>query len=145
MWQALISPIAGLLDTVLKRVLPAEKMSESERAHLEAELRLELMKFDWQSVLGQLEINKEEAKHASIFVAGWRPFCGWIGGLGLAYHFIAQPALVFLITMFAWEVPPLPTFDLDALTTILFGMLGLGAMRTAEKFKGVGRTSLEEK
>lgn len=145
MWQLLIGPVSALLDTVLKRVLPPEKMSEGERAKLQAEILLELSKQDWQTIQGQLEVNKEEAKHASIFVAGWRPFCGWIGGLGLAYHFIVQPSLVFLITMFAWQVPPLPTFDLSTLTTILFGMLGLGTMRTVEKFAGIERSSMEEK
>jgi len=137
MWQALVGPVAGLLDTVLKRVLPPEKMSEAERAHIEAELKLAVMQFDWQSVLGQLEINKEEAKHASIFVAGWRPACGWVGATGLAYHFVIQPLVVFLVTRFEWEVPPLPVFDMDTLTTLLFGMLGLGGLRTFEKFKGV--------
>ena len=137
MWQALIGPVAGLLDTVLKRVLPPEKMSEAERAHLESELKLAVMQFDWQSVLGQLEINKEEAKHSSIFVAGWRPACGWVGATGLSYHFVIQPLVVFLITMFEWEVSFLLVFDMDTLTMLLFGMLGFGGLRTFEKFKGV--------
>ncbi|MCI0528404.1 MAG: holin family protein [Nitrospira sp.] len=142
MWQMLVGPVSDLLNTVLKRVLPPEKMSESERAHIEAELKLALMEFDWKQIVGQLEINKEEAKHASIFVAGWRPACGWVGAVGLSYHFVVQPLAVFTITMFKWQVPPLPEFDMYTLTTLLFGMLGLGGLRTYEKFKGVNRESL---
>lgn len=41
-----------------------------------------------EELMGQIEVNKEEAKHASIFVAGWRPFIGWVGGVGLGYTFV---------------------------------------------------------
>ena len=42
-------------------------------------------------LMGQIEVNKEEARHASIFVAGWRPFIGWVGGVGLGYNFVLAP------------------------------------------------------
>jgi hypothetical protein len=133
----LVGPVAGLVDTVLKRVLPPEKMSDSERAHLEAEMRLAIQNFDWQSVLGQLEINKQEAKHTSLFIAGWRPGMGWVGVIGMAYHMILAPVVAFTITLMKWEVPPLPVFDMETLSYLVFGMLGLGTMRTAEKWKNV--------
>ena len=85
----------------------------------------------------QIEVNKLEATHASVFVAGWRPFCGWICGSGLAYHFILQPLLVFVVTVVKWQVPPLPVFDMGTLTTVLLGMLGLGGLRSFEKVKDV--------
>jgi hypothetical protein len=79
-----------------------------------------------------MEINKVEAANANLFVAGWRPFIGWTCGVALLYHFILQPFVAFVIANTGHTVV-LPTFDIDSLYTILMGMLGLGAMRTAEK------------
>ena len=41
-----------------------------------------------QPSLAQVELNKIEAGHRSIFVAGWRPFIGWVCGFALLWHFI---------------------------------------------------------
>ena len=82
----------------------------------------------------QLEVNKVEAGHTSMFVAGWRPFTGWVCSFALLYHFILQPLLTFLLYTFGNEIT-LPTFDMTTLTTVLLGMLGLGGMRSFEKVK----------
>ncbi len=78
----------------------------------------------------QSEINKMEAQHRSVFVAGWRPFIGWICGLALAYNFIIRDVI-------AWVSPDAipPAIQMDQLITILLGMLGLGGLRTFEKIK----------
>ena len=78
----------------------------------------------------QSEINKMEAQHRSVFVAGWRPFIGWICGLALAYNFIIRDVI-------AWISPDAipPAIQMDQLITILLGMLGLGGLRTFEKIK----------
>ena len=82
----------------------------------------------------QLEVNKVEAGHTSMFVAGWRPFVGWTCGIALCYHFVLQPFLVFLCYSFGYQVE-LPVFNMQTLTTILMGMLGLGGLRSFEKVK----------
>ena len=82
----------------------------------------------------QLEVNKVEAGHTSIFVAGWRPFTGWVCSIALAYHFILQPLLTFVLYARGVEIV-LPVFDMGTLTTVLLGMLGLGGMRSFEKVK----------
>ena len=78
----------------------------------------------------QSEINKMEAQHRSIFVAGWRPFIGWICGIALAYNFIIRDLI-------AWVSPDVMphAIQMDQLITILLGMLGLGGLRTFEKIK----------
>lgn len=78
----------------------------------------------------QSEINKMEAQHRSVFVAGWRPFIGWICGIALAYNFIIRDLI-------AWVSPDVmpPAIQMDQLITILLGMLGLGGLRTFEKIK----------
>jgi len=78
----------------------------------------------------QNEVNKIEAQHRSIFVAGWRPFIGWVCGLALLYNFILRDII-------AWLSPGVmpPALQMDQLITILLGMLGLGGLRTYEKLK----------
>ena len=82
----------------------------------------------------QLEVNKVESGHTSMFVAGWRPFVGWTCGIALCYHFVLQPFLVFLCYSFGYQVD-LPVFNMQTLTTVLVGMLGLGGLRSYEKVK----------
>ena len=82
----------------------------------------------------QLEVNKVESGHTSIFVAGWRSFVGWTCGIALCYHFVIQPFLVFLLYSFGYQVD-LPVFNMQTLTTVLMGMLGLGGLRSYEKVK----------
>ena len=83
----------------------------------------------------QTKINEAEATHRSIFVAGWRPFIGWICGIALAYNFILRDLLVF--AMGSEFVPP--ALQMEHLMTVLMGMLGLGAFRTYEKVKNVSK------
>ena len=78
----------------------------------------------------QSEINKMEAQHRSIFVAGWRPFIGWICGVALFYNFIIRDVIAWVSPM---AMPP--AIQMDQLITILLGMLGLGGLRTFEKIK----------
>ena len=77
----------------------------------------------------QTAINEMEAKHRTIFVAGWRPFIGWVCGIALAYNFIIRDMLVWYIGV---ETAP-PALQMEHLMTVLIGMLGLGGMRTFEK------------
>lgn len=83
----------------------------------------------------QAKINEAEAQHRSLFVAGWRPFIGWICGIALAYNFIIRDLIIFVSGSEA--VPP--ALQMDHLMTILMGMLGLGAFRTYEKVKNVSK------
>ncbi len=78
----------------------------------------------------QGEINKIEAQHRTIFVAGWRPFIGWVCGVALAYNFVLRDLLIWFIG--PEQVPP--ALQMEHLMTVLIGMLGLGGMRTFEKF-----------
>lgn len=132
---ALAPAIGEVVKGVLNRILPAEKMSEKERAELE----LALVQYDWQTVLGQIGINAEEAKSESLFVAGWRPFIGWVCGSALAWTFCLCPMFNWLVGVLGAEVPPPPTLDMTLMTPVLLGMLGLGGLRTYEKVQDANR------
>ena len=87
--------------------------------------------------LAQVELNKIEAGHRSIFVAGWRPFIGWVCGFALVWHFILFDLLNWVTVNFFPHVTELPELSgTETLVTVLLSLLGLGAMRTAEKFGG---------
>ena len=77
----------------------------------------------------QSEINKVEAQSRSVFVAGWRPFIGWVCGVAFAFHYIVMPLLIAYT-----DIEPVE-FDTNSLFTVLMGMLGLGGLRTFEKIK----------
>ena len=133
MISALIPQIAPILGNVLDRFFPdKEKAAEAQRA-----IETALLENAAQINLAQVEVNKEEAQHRTIFVAGWRPFIGWVCGIALAWHFVGVPVTIFFIAWAGAEVPELPAFDMNSLMTVLMGMLGLGGLRTFEKMKGL--------
>ena len=131
MLEALIGPVTSLLD----KFIP----DADERAMLAHDIATMSEKHAQELARGQIEINKTEAAHKSMFVAGWRPFVGWTCGVALAWHFVGQPLAVFVITYSGVEAPPLPVFEMESLLTVLLGMLGLGGLRTFEKTRGVSR------
>jgi hypothetical protein len=131
MIQALIGPIAGMLD----KFIP----DADERAKLAHEIATMSERHAHELAKGQLEINKAEAQHRSLFVAGWRPFLGWCLASAMAWHFMVAPMTMFICSYAGIEIPALPVFDMDSLMTVLLGMLGLGGLRTAEKIKGVSK------
>lgn len=131
MLEALIGPVASLLDKFIPDADERERLAH-EIATMSERHAQELAK-------GQIEINKTEAAHKSMFVAGWRPFVGWTCGIALAWHFVGQPLAVFIISYSGVEAPSLPVFEMESLLTVLLGMLGLGGLRTFEKTKGVSR------
>lgn len=135
-----IARTSELLNGILKRVLP-EKMSEETGAKLQQELTLELVKGDLATQLGQLAINAEEAKHDSVFVAGWRPAVGWVCAAAFGYSFVFQPFLVFTLTALKVDLGALPALDMGPLMAVLGAILGVGGLRTFEKIKGVDARS----
>lgn len=92
--------------------------------------------------LGQIELSKIEASHGSMFVAGVRPAAIWVCVAGLAYGTIVQHVIMTVAWWADKSTAGFPEFDLWTLATLLGGLLGLGSMRTAEKFRGVARGSL---
>ena len=129
--DALIGPISTLLD----KFIP----DADEKQKLAHEIATMAQKQAHELAMAQIEVNKTEAASTSVFKGGWRPFIGWVCGSAFAYHFVIQPILFFLIAVYGWEVPVLPEFDMASLMTVLGGMLGLGGLRTFEKYKGVSK------
>ena len=130
-WLEFVPAISVLLD----RIIPDPQAREKAK--------LELVKAENAEVLQQVQlamaadesqhrINEAEAQSPNLFVAGWRPFIGWVCGVAFAYHYVLQPVLVFAMANAGREVR-LPAFAMDELSTVLMGLLGLGSLRTIEK------------
>jgi len=91
---------------------------------------------DLAAMTNQIEVNKIEAASSNFFVAGWRPFIGWICGSALAVQLVVGPTATWIAQVVQHPIT-LPVMDNQLLTTLLIGMLGLGGMRTVEKIQGV--------
>lgn len=86
--------------------------------------------------LAQIEINKIEASHRSIFVAGWRPACGWVCAVALFYNFVIRDIMAWVIANSGSSVTVPPELAMEHLMTVMLSLLGLGGLRTVEKMKG---------
>ena len=131
MLQALIAPVAGLLDKFVE--------DKDQKARLAHEIATMAEKYAQESALAQIEVNKTEAAHRNMWVAGWRPFIGWTCGVAMAWHFVLMPITMSIVGVLGYPLPDLMGFDMDALMTVLLGMLGLGGLRTFEKTKGLAK------
>ena len=117
----------GLIDGVAGAIDRFVETDEEEKA---ANLLIEKMRQEphkWQA-----EINKVEAGHRSMFVAGWRPFIGWVCGIGLGYAVFLEPLLRFTFIVKGWSVD-FPEINTNVTMQVLLGMLGLAGARSYEK------------
>lgn len=130
------------LDSIIKelgetarQVLPNKEAQRDFQLKLE-ELRDRAEARVHEEAIAQTEVNKVEAAHASIFVAGWRPAIGWVCVSGLAWNFALAPALSTV------GLQP-GTLDIEGLITLVLTMLGASGLRTYELGKGVARDNMK--
>lgn len=128
-----LAPILEVGKTLIDRFFPDKEAARAAEAEF---LRL-AMDGELKQVIAQLEINAREAAHPSVWVAGWRPFFGWVGGTAFAYVGVLQP-------LFSWYaathgMPPPPSIDTEFLWVVVSGLLGIGGLRTYEKTKNVSK------
>jgi len=132
-------PLSAAFDlgkTAIEKIWPdptkrAQEMRLLQELHQKGDLAA--LNAHVQLMIGQLEVNKVEASHSSMFVAGWRPGVGWVCAAALAYNFIIYPFMLWGWAIAAPEAPPPPAVDGSQLYPILLGMLGIGAMRSHDK------------
>lgn len=130
----LIGAIGGIIGQF--HTSPADK---EKWAEFQATLVAHQQDLAQQLVVAQADVDKAEAASPNMFIAGWRPFVGWVCGTGLAYGLVLQPFATFIATVAHRTLDPkqLPTLDVATLIGLLIPMLGLGAYRTYEKTQGV--------
>lgn len=106
-----------------------------EKQKAESDLRNSLLQWDQSQNI----VNQEEAKSSSLFVSGWRPAIGWVCSLALLYQYLLLPFIMWGCIIFNVSIPKPPTLD-ETLWQLMFGLLGMGGLRTYEKIKNVART-----
>jgi hypothetical protein len=132
----LIGPLLELGGKLIDRLIPdPQAKADAQIRLLEMTQRGELAELIAETELakGQMDINKAEAGSDGLFKAGWRPFIGWVCGAALCYQYLLKP-FITIILMYNNVNLDLPILD-DTLWQLLFGMLGLGTLRTVEKLK----------
>lgn len=144
----LITTILGGLniDGILGRFFPSKEKAQEFKATMEQELLRqegEITKAALATQAAQIDVNKAEAATGSLFIAGWRPFIGWVCGAALVVQYIARPLLPWFAEVAGVTVPAIPSLD-DSIMELMMGMLGLAGVRTFEKVKGVNRSSLKK-
>ena len=120
-----IGALSDLAGTVINKIWPDK--SDAEKQQLAAAVMM---------VQGQLDINKVEAANPSVFVSGWRPFIGWVCGSACAWNWIGLPISKVIAVTLAYPLDVSPA-NLSEMMPVLFGLLGLGTLRTVEKINGV--------
>jgi hypothetical protein len=128
-----LSGAVGAIGSVAKDIRAAITGKEVIDPAATAQIELGLQQLENAQMTAQSKIDEVEAANPSIFVSGWRPFIGWTCGIALAYNFILLPILL------SFKLPAI-AIDTNELFPLILGMLGIGTMRTVEKFKGVARS-----
>ena len=132
---ALLPTISGLLDKLIPDP-EARAKAQLDLLKLQQDGAFKELDAQLQINLAQAEINKIEASSQDGFQAGWRPLAGYMCVAGLGYEFLLRPLLPWALTVSGVEVPPLPSLD-GVLFELMFGMLGLGTLRTADRWKRI--------
>jgi hypothetical protein len=130
MIDKLIGPVTGLLDKFIE--------DKDQKAKLAHEVATMAQRHAQELAKGQLEVNKAEAQHKSLFVSGWRPAVGWCCVFGMMGNYMVIPFTNFVLALLEIDVT-VPLIDTATMMPVLMGMLGLGAMRTYEKRTGVSK------
>lgn len=131
MWPTLLTSI---LPSLIDKLFPdPAKAGEAKLKLMELQQSGALAELQAQTDLakGQLAVNLAEANSSNLFASSWRPAIGWVCAIALFYEFLARPLAI------GFGIGQFPDLDMGDLNTLLFGMLGLGALRTVEKVKGV--------
>ena len=128
-----VSGVLGSIGTLAKDLRSAITCDISPDK--QAEIQQKLMEIELSAVQAQTKINEVEAANPNIFIAGWRPMCGWVGAAALLYASMLEPMLRFVCQVIFGYTGTFPEIDTTITTQILGGILGIGAMRTMEKLK----------
>lgn len=129
-----VTAVLNLGSTLIDRLIPDKTAAAAAKSQM-VDMQIA---GEFQTTLAQIQVNQAEAGSQSVFVAGWRPFVGWICGIALGYVYILQPliVLVAVLSHSTFDATKLPSVSLSDMLPILLGMLGLGAMRSFDKTTG---------
>jgi hypothetical protein len=127
---------------IIDKIFPdkdAADRAKVEMLKLQQEGAFKELEANLQLSLAQTKINEKEAENPNVFVSGWRPAVGWVCVSAYAFNYLLMPLINWGAKWLDANAPLIMALDTGELTTLLFGMLGIGGLRTFEKVKGVSR------
>jgi hypothetical protein len=127
---------------IIDKIWPnAEDAARAKLAMLELQQKGEFkeLELNFELAKAQIGVNAEEAKNPSLFVSGWRPAVGWVCVSAYAFNYLIMPIANWIARWIDVTAPAIIALDTGELTTLLFGMLGIGTLRTIDKIKGVAK------
>ena len=130
----IVESVVGVAGKVLDKFIEDKDL----KTKLTHELKSQIVSLD----LAQAQTNLEQAKHPSIFIAGARPAIMWICAFGLGWQFVFQPVAAWILAVSGSDIL-LPLFETEGLMPLTLSLLGLGSMRSFEKFKGIQRNNMK--
>ena len=134
---AMLIPLLGPIFDKLVGLIP----DPAAAAKAKAEAMAMMIDAAQRADAAQMEVNKVEAASGSLFIAGWRPFVGWVCAVGVAWNWIGLPVGVFIAALVEHNLDLRPA-DLSEMLPLLLGLLGMGGLRTFEKVQGVARAEI---
>lgn len=152
--MGILSDIGGIggIAKIAGKVFDDIHTSAEERASIarqdrqldleERKLDLERRRLDATGDSQQVKVNIEEAKHPSVFVAGWRPAVGWVCVIALLWHFVLHDMVAWAMAIWYPDLSPPPQGSIYEIIALVGGMLGLSKMRSSEKAKGISRDKI---
>lgn len=136
---AIAAALMPVVSTLIDRLIPDKDAAAKAKLEMEAQLVATANQVN----LAQIDVNKKEAEHSSIFVAGWRPAIGWVCSIGLAWTFIGQPIAEWIMALKGIETE-LPSLQTEYLLELVLALLGMAGLRTFEKLRGVARQQVAQ-
>ncbi len=131
-----VTDMFGIDDAIGAGLKIIEKFVPDPDAKIKAEAALRESLSSWDK--GQMDVNAAEAASGSVFVGGWRPAIGWACASALWFQYVMTPIVLWGANVVGHPLPAPPVLD-QVLWELMFGMLGMGGLRTYEKIKGVAR------
>ena len=126
--------VIGVAGKVLDKFIEDKDL----KTKLSHELKSQIVSLD----LAQAQTTLEQSKHPSVFVAGARPAIMWICSFGLGWQFVFQPIAFWIVAVTGSDLL-LPLFETEGLMPLTLSLLGLGGMRSFEKYKGIQRNNMK--
>ena len=134
-WSSVLELGKSAIDKIwpdpIKRAEEMRKLEEMRQAGNLAELKAHV-----DLMLAQIEVNKEQAKSKSFWVAGARPAAIWAGVFSLSWSGIIHPLLTWVWAFAQMSGNPPPIIESGVLGSITMGLLGVSGMRSFDKTKG---------
>lgn len=135
--SSVVSDVSRTVDRV--HTSTHERLQEANRAR---QIELEHAKT-------RADVDKANAKHASLFVAGARPACLWLAVVAGALYILMSVVWFAIVVGYPDHADNVDVAQLQAIFDALLYFagtfaLGFGTLRTVDKYGGVARDTMSQ-